>query len=138
MKPTGRISKKAMLVTGVNILIALIHFVTGPQYKGPMPGFVNGYLLDILIPVGFYLLLCMPDHKSLKRWPVKAIPVFVVAAAVEVAQYFGVPILGRTFDPVDLVMYGIGIALAVILDTVVLPRIVTFWTDPPQIDEARI
>jgi hypothetical protein len=131
MKITERSPKKIMLVAGVNILIALLHFVTGPQYKGPLPGFVNGYLLDILIPLGFYLLLCLQKPELFNHWPVKAIPIFAAATAVEITQYFGMPILGQTFDPVDIVMYGVGVAIAVVLDTVILPRMVAFWEAQP-------
>jgi glycopeptide antibiotics resistance protein len=111
------------------IPIALLHFVTGSNYKGPHPEFVNGYLLDILVPFGFYFLLCLQDvvFSFLRPWFVKGLPVFAVGFSVEVAQFYGVPIFGRTFDPLDFVMYGIGIILAAILDTTVLPRIFDFW-----------
>jgi hypothetical protein len=93
------------------ILIALIHFFTGSNYKGPYPEFVNGYLLDILVPFGFYFLLCLSKFPLLKFWIVKSILVFGAASFVEIAQFFGVPIFGRTFDPVDFVMFGIGVVL---------------------------
>jgi hypothetical protein len=57
----------------------------------------------------------------------RSILVFGVGAVVEIAQFFGVPIFGRTFDPVDFVMYGIGVILAAILDTTVFPRVFDFW-----------
>ena len=110
------------------LLIALIHFFTGSNYKGPYPGFVNGYLLDILVPFGFYFLLCLSKFPLLKSWIVKSILVFVVASFTEIAQFFGVPIFGQTFDPVDFVMFGIGVILAAILDIIVFPRIFDFWT----------
>jgi len=115
------------LVVCFVVPIALLHFFTGSAYNGPWPEFVNGYLLDILIPLAFYLLLAVPEIPQLKPWPVKALLVFGAAASVEAAQFFGVPILGRTFDPLDFVMYGLGVALAVLLDTVVLPRVLPSW-----------
>ena len=57
----------------------------------------------------------------------KSILVFSVGAFVEMAQFFDVPIFGRTFDPVDFAMYGIGVVLAVVLDTTVFPQIFDFW-----------
>jgi len=60
--------------------------------------------------------------------------VFAVGAVVEIAQFFGVPIFGRTFDPLDFVMYGLGVILAAILDTTVLPRIFDFWA--PEANES--
>jgi hypothetical protein len=119
--------RKKILIIGIMIPIALIHFFTGSNYKGPYPELVNGYLLDILVPFGFYFLLCLNEFAPLRPWIVKSILVFGVASFVELAQFLGVPIFGRTFDPVDFIMYGIGVILAAILDTIVLSRI-GFWT----------
>jgi len=54
--------------------------------------------------------------------------VFGAASFTEIAQFFGVPIFGRTFDPVDFVMFGMGVILAVIFDIIMFPRIFDFWT----------
>ena len=128
MKETHRIIRKKVVIISIMILIALIHFFTGSNYKGPYPGFVNGYLLDILVPFGFYFLLGLIKFPLLKSWIVKSILVFGVASFTEIAQFFGVPIFGRTFDPVDFVMFGIGVILAAILDIIVFSRIFDFWT----------
>ena len=118
---------KKVVIVSLMILIALLHFFTGSNYRGPYPGFVNAYLLDILVPFAFYFLLCLNEFYPLRLWIVKSLLVFGVGASVEIAQFFGVPIFGRTFDPVDLIMYAIGVTLAAILDTTVLPRIFEFW-----------
>jgi hypothetical protein len=117
--------------------VALLHFVTGPRYSGPFPAFVNGYLIDILLPFALYFLLCPQDvrHPFLRPWFVKAAPVFAIGVAVETAQYFGVPIFGRTFDPVDYAMYALGTILAAVIDTLVLPNVFPFWktwAEPPR------
>ena len=111
----------------VVIPIALLHFVTRSHYRGLYSGFINCYLLDILIPFGFYFLLCLNEFSLLRPWIVKNILLFGVASFVEIAQFFGAPILGRTFDPVDYIMYEIGVILAAILDITVFSRILTFW-----------
>jgi len=121
------VRKKAFIVLLV-IPISLIHFFTGSNYRGPFPGFVNGYLLDILVPLAFYFLLCLNEFPLLRSWIVKSVLVFGGASSVEIAQFFGAPIFGRTFDPVDFFMYGIGVISAAILDTTVIPRIFGFWT----------
>jgi hypothetical protein len=72
--------------------------------------------------------LCLNELYPLRLWIVKSILVFGAASLVEIAQFFGVPIFGQTFDPVDFIMYGIGVILAAILDTTVFPRIFEFWT----------
>ena len=121
-------NRKTGIIVSVNLMIALLHFVTGSHYAGPYPAFVNGYLLDVLIPFGFYFLLCLSRFPLLRSWIVKSILVFGAASLVEIAQFFGVPLLGRTYDAADFVMYGIGVILAVILDAIVFPRIFEFWT----------
>ena len=128
MNESHRTTGKKAVIVIVNLAIALLHFVTGSNYTGPYPAFVNSYLLNILIPFGFYFLLCLNEYSLLKSWIVKSTLVFGAASFVEIAQFFSVPIFGRTFDPVDFVMYGIGVISAAILDTVVFPRICDFWT----------
>jgi hypothetical protein len=132
VRGTSRDRRKMVVVVCLVVPIALLHFFTGSAYKGPWPELVNGYLMDILVPFAFYFLLILPEHPLLKPWPVKAVLVFGAAACVEIAQFFGVPILGRTFDPLDFLMYALGVMLAALLDTVVLARFVDFWAPRPD------
>ena len=132
MQATVRSRGKKVLVVCIVVPIALLHFFTGSAYHGPWPELVNGYLMDVLVPLAFYLLLCLPEIPQLQPWQVKALLVFGASASVEVAQFLGVPILGRTFDPLDFLMYGLGVALAVLLDTVVFPRVFGFWAARPS------
>lgn len=131
---TQQMLRKKIVIVSVVIPVALLHFFTGSNYRGPYPGFVNGYLLDILLPLALYFLLCVGGFSLLTSWTVKSILVFGVGAVVEIAQFFGVPIFGRTFDPVDFVMYGTGVIFAAILDTTVFPRIFDFWV--PEANES--
>ncbi len=128
MEATQRKTLKSVVVCCLVIPIALLHFVTGGNYSGPCPEFVDGYLLDILVPFAFYLLLCLQVYYILRHWTIKAGLVLAAASSVEIAQLFGVPIFGRTFDPLDFPMYGLGVMLAVAMDTVVLSRVFAFWT----------
>lgn len=52
---------------------------------------------------------------NIPRKPVviRASLVFLLAAFVELAQFFAVPLFGSTFDPLDLVMYAMGVTTAV-------------------------
>ena len=122
---------KKIVVVAIMVPIALLHFATGSHYGGPFPLFVNGYLIDILLPFGLYLLLCLNNNVILNSWFVKALLIFTTAAAVELVQYNGIPLLGSTFDPLDFLMYGLGILLAVLCDTLLFPRIFSFWHPAP-------
>lgn len=119
--------KKAIIV-GIQIFVASLHFLTGPSYSGPYPDFVNGYLLDILIPFAWFFLLCLVDLPILKRLVVRGLLVLFVASSVEIAQLFGVPIFGRTFDPLDFLAYGAGILMAAVLEFFVFEKFFDFWT----------
>jgi hypothetical protein len=104
------------------LLVASLHFVTGPHYKGPFPHFVNGYLIDLLLPFALYFLLCMYDKYVFKYWPVRCCAIFLLGVTIETAQYYGVPIFGSTFDPLDYVAYALGVLLAAFLDQIVIPK----------------
>ncbi len=53
--------------------------------------------------------------------------VFALCTTSEILQYFGIFALARVFDPIDIVMYGIGVLLASIVDRKVFTRIFSFW-----------
>ena len=129
---TERHGRESVVIVCIMVSIALLHVVTGPRYTGPFGDFVNGYLIDILLPMGLYFLLCPPEEKIrfLRPWYVKAVPVFLLGAFVETMQYVGVPLLGRTFDPLDYFMYAAGVMLAALLDKFAFPRIFRFWAVP--------
>lgn len=126
--------QKTIVIVAIMIPIALLHFFTGSHYRGPYPLFVNGYLLDILVPFGFYFLLCLNEYFILKSWLFKGLIIFMAAVSVEIAQYLGIPLLGRTFDPMDINMYAIGVLLAIVCDTLLFPRLFSFWRTGPQSD----
>lgn len=119
---------KRIVIVCMMLVIAAVHFVTGKNYRGPYPGFVNGYLLDILVPFGFYFLLCNVESAYLRHWAAKGLSVLGIAFSVEIAQYFGVPVFGRTYDPIDFLMYGFGILSAITFDQMILPRVFKFWS----------
>ena len=50
------------------------------------------------------------------------IPV-IIGIAVEFLQQRGIPIFGETYDPVDILMYAIGVSLSLALDLTVLEKL---------------
>lgn len=126
--------QKTIVMICIIIPVALLHFVTGKHYAGPCPDFVNGYLIDIVLPFALYMLLAPQDavFSFMKPWTSKALPVLAIGYSVETLQYFGVPLFGKTFDPLDYLAYTAGIAAAVLVDRLLFPRIFPFWS--PQED----
>ena len=80
---------------------------------------MTGYLIDILLPMNVYLLGILSLRKvcSVKSSRIlAALVTLLTGITVEGLQYFGIPILGRTFDPWDMVMYAIGTCLGLSID----------------------
>ncbi|NNE33786.1 MAG: hypothetical protein HKN13_01020 [Rhodothermales bacterium] len=124
-KPAAVVSapRRKLLIVGICLFVGGLHFVTGENYDGPFPAFVSGYLIDILLPFAMYLLLGVQNLKSLQKKPLRVFLVFGVGAVSETLQYFGIPLFGRTFDPLDYVMFLVGIAGAVMFESLVLSRL---------------
>ena len=98
------------VVVAICLSVAGLHLLTGPRYNGPFRAFVTGYLIDLVLPFALVLLFGI----GLARVPVLGLPVaraclvFLIGVAVEVSQYLGIPLFGRTFDPLDVLMYAAG------------------------------
>lgn len=126
---TGQNISKKIVIVIIMLLIALLHFVKGGHiWGGPFAIFWNGYMFDVVVPFGFYFLLCLIDTSPFKYWIFRGSIIFTAASCVEIAQYNGAQIFGSTFDPFDFPMYGIGVILAIIFDLIVFPRIFRFWS----------
>ncbi len=102
------------VVVAICLSVGALHLFTGPHYRGPLRAFVTGYLIDLVLPFSLVLLLGVGlDGSPTLRLPaVRAAAVFLLGAAVEFLQYLGVPLFGRTFDPLDLLMYATGATAA--------------------------
>lgn len=68
----------------------------------------------------------------LRSWQAKGAVAFTLPTIAEIRQYFDIEVLGRTFDPTDILMYGMGTASAIIVETQVLSRCFRFWNDEPK------
>jgi hypothetical protein len=120
---------KKLTITGIALAVGALHFITGENYQGPFPIFVNCYLIDILLPMTLYLLMSLFQNKLIRSSLFRACAVFGFGCVVEASQYFGYPIFGNTFDPLDIAAYAGGVLLGIFLDLVLLPRLIPFWLE---------
>jgi Protein of unknown function (DUF2809) len=120
---------KKSLVTVIALAVGLLHFVTGENYHGPFPAFVNGYLIDILLPMVLYLLMGLFEIRWIRSPILRATAVFLFGCAVETSQYLGRPFFGSTFDPLDILAYAGGVLLGVLLDLVLFPHFIPRWDE---------
>lgn len=120
-------SARKIIVVFIALIVGALHFVTGENYRGPFPVFVNGYLIDILLPMTLFLLMGLIESRIINSVVLRAIAVFGFGCLVETSQYFGRPFFGSTFDPFDILAYAGGVTLGILLELVVFPRFVPGW-----------
>jgi len=114
---------RKQVVVAIALCVGALHFVTGPGYRGPFRAFVNGYLIDILLPLAMYLVLSLVERPVSWSRAARATAVLAVGAAVEALQYLGVPLFGRTYEALDLLMYALGVLGGVLIEAAVLSRL---------------
>jgi hypothetical protein len=122
--------KRMMAAILVVLIIAAVHiFRVGSYLSGLLFVLYYSFFSDIVIPIAIYFLLCMNDATLpiLESWKTKAALVFSIAATTEIAQAFGIPLLGNTFDILDFVMFAVGTSIAVGLDKA-FSRVLPFWS----------
>ena len=115
------------ITTLIALTVGLLHFVTGESYRGPFPVFVNGYLIDILLPMTLYLLMGLLEVRWLRSPIFRAVVVFLFGCVVEISQYLGHPLFGSTFDLLDILAYASSVLLGILLDQVLFPRVFPGW-----------
>jgi hypothetical protein len=87
--------------------------------------FIRGYLIDLLLPMNLYLLLQISLRKSIsvnKARIIAAIFTFAFGTIVEILQFYEIEFLGSTYDPWDILMYGTGIGVGVIIDLTIIDK----------------
>ena len=114
--------RRKPFVLSLAVVVAALHVLIGPDYHGPARPFVSGYLMDLVLP--FFLVPLLGADERLARLPhspgVRALLTFLVGVVTEVAQAAGLPLFGRTFDPMDLLMYAIGAIAAMAVEGLLL------------------
>jgi len=124
---------KILVIILIQIAIALIHvFRLGQVFRGQAYNFYYSYFSDFLLPFGMYFLLSLNDVAIpvLRKWYVKAGLIFALTTFAEICQFFGIEVLGATFDPFDILMYGMGVSAAALIDVKVFTKYLGFWANP--------
>lgn len=121
---------RRLLIFSIQLIIAALHFFRlGQLLQGGYYIIYYSYFSDLVLPFGAYFLFCSSElsFPILKDWKVKTGFTFLLPAAAETCQYFGLPVLGSTFDPLDYLMYGAGALMAALVDVQLFTRIFKFW-----------
>ncbi len=121
-------ARRRTVVVGINLAIAAMHVAPlGNALSGRAHVFYHGYFSDLVIPFGFYFLLAQVDHPALRRWQARFLVTVLVPSIAETCQYFGIPVLGSTFDLLDYLMYAVGALTAVVVDRQLFTRVFGWW-----------
>jgi hypothetical protein len=115
---------KRAFVLILAVLIAILHFVIGPNYRGPFKDFLSGYLIDIILPFFLYFLFTI-HLNQIKQKMLVCLGILAFAAVAEYLQYRGTAIFGSVYDSYDLLAYFAGIISAIIFDLTVLDKIIS-------------
>ena len=103
-----------------------MHFLIGPDYQGIYKYFIRGYLIDILLPLNLYLLLQIALRKKIVVYKARisaAVFTFLFGTSVEILQLYGIDFLGSTYDPLDVLMYALGIGLGIAIDFTIIEKL---------------
>ena len=101
-------TKRKAVVISIELILGLLHIIgLGRNSSEEMFILSASYFSDLALPFGFYFLLKFFEEQSsiFRKWWIKASIIFLLATSAEILQYFGVYALGRTFDPVDILVY---------------------------------
>ena len=121
---------KILIIILMIVAIALIHvFRLGQIFQGQAYNLYYSYFSDFILPFGMYFLISLNEVAipPLRKWYVKAGLIFALTTFAEICQFFGFEVLGATFDPFDILMYGLGVSAAAYIDVKVFSKYLGFW-----------
>jgi len=127
-----RLNHRIRKIVGISILVAIsaMHaFRIGQYLNGNLYIYYYSFASDLILPIGSYFMLSMVEYKFrfLRNWFMKALIVFVVMTFSEIMQIFGFYFFGVTFDILDILMFGIGVLIAVLIDKQIFERFIPHW-----------
>jgi hypothetical protein len=120
---------KTLIIVALQLLVASLHALHLKSYlSAPWDIYYSSWFSDVLIPFGFYFLLCLNDMslRILKPWYVKAAIIFLLCTTSEVLQFYGIYAFGVTFDWLDILAYCAGVLLAALVERKLFARL-SFW-----------
>ncbi len=111
-----------IITTLIAITTALLYVILKPEEGS----FVQKYLFNILFPLNAYLIIQMIFRRM---WSVAmcrvigAMGVLILGFAFEIMQSYGVKFLSGTYNPLDIMMYALGVGAGFVIDVYILDRL---------------
>lgn len=111
-----------IIIVILALLVGAAHFLTGSHYQGPLKLFIHGYLIDLVLPAILFLLFHLALQKLFSRKVsrfLSLISVLLIGFTVEILQFFDIPFLGEIYDPLDFLMYILGVGMGLMIDKII-------------------
>jgi hypothetical protein len=87
------------------------------------------YAKALIQPFAFYFFLCLGE-RWLKTWRGRGLLAFAIPALLELGQYLYYQVASGhyvgAFDPIDLLVYAMGVSLAVIVEQKIFVKLIKF------------
>ena len=88
------------------------------------------YAKDLIQPFALYFFICLGE-RWLKTWQSRALLAFAIPTLLEIGQglyyQFSPSRYVGSFDPLDIVVYAVGVTVAVIMQQQVFEKMLKFW-----------
>jgi hypothetical protein len=117
--------RRIVAIAAIAVVAAAHAFDLGSWLPAAARRLHAGYASDVMLPFAGYFMLCLSErrHRFLADARLKATIAFGTATACELLQGLGVPAFGRTFDLLDILMYGIGTLAAMATERALAPSL---------------
>jgi hypothetical protein len=127
-----RLNQRIRKIVGISIMlvVAAMHgFRIGQYLNGQLYIYYYSFASDLVLPIASYFMLSIVEVqlRFLRSWIMKALIVFAVMTFSEIMQIFGFYFFGVTFDILDILMFGMGVLIAVFLDKQIFERFIPHW-----------
>jgi hypothetical protein len=128
LRPNQRI-RQIVGISTMLVIGAMHGFRIGQYLNGRLYIYYYSFASDLVLPIGSYFMLSMVEiqFRFLHKWFVKALIVFVVMTFSEIMQIFGFYFFGVTFYILDILMFGMGVLIAVLIDKQIFNRFLPYW-----------
>jgi hypothetical protein len=88
------------------------------------------YANDLIQPFAFYFFLCLAE-RWLRTWQVRALIAFAIPTLIEIGQglyyQFAPTRYVGSFEQLDIIMYAVGVGLAVLIERKIFAKLLKFW-----------
>jgi hypothetical protein len=123
-----------LLMIALGLFLFSVDFSPAAIFEPQSTGWILwvSYANDLILPFALYFFLSLGE-RWLKTWQVRALVAFAIPVLLELGQalYYRFPISIRryvgSFDLLDIVVYAIGVGLAVTVERLVFAKSLKFW-----------